>query len=152
VFAIALLALVKKFTARSIHRVCLIAGGLGLILAAVLRQQHMLIGSMVLVGIAWASILSMPYAMLSNAVPPERMGFYMGVFNFFITLPQILAATCLGFLMRKVLGGSPMNVVLLGGASMALAGVAVGLVSREVDPTGGAGGVLDRDAQRATAR
>ena len=152
VFAIVLLALVKKFSARSIHRVCLIAGGAGLILAAVLRQQHLLIGCFVLVGIAWASILSMPYAMLSNAVPPERMGFYMGVFNFFITLPQILAATCLGPLMRAVLGGSPMNAVLLGGSAMALAGLAVGLVTREVDPEGAGSGVLDRGAQRAAAR
>ena len=70
-----------------------------MILAAVFREQYFLLGSMVLVGVAWASILSMPYAMLSNAIPPEKMGFYMGVFNFFIVLPQILASAGLGLLM-----------------------------------------------------
>ncbi len=73
---------------------------------------------MVLVGVAWASILSMPYAMLSNAIPAEKMGFYMGVFNFFIVIPQILASLGLGTLMKSVLGDNPMNAVLLGGCSM----------------------------------
>jgi maltose/moltooligosaccharide transporter len=88
---------------------------------------------MVLVGVAWASILSMPYAMLSNAIPAAKMGFYMGVFNFFIVLPQILASAGLGPLMKSVLGGNPMNAVLLGGCSMILAGACVTFVSKEVD-------------------
>jgi maltose/moltooligosaccharide transporter len=133
VFAFALLALVKRFSARSIHRVCLVCGGAGLILAVVLRQQYMLIGSMVLVGLAWASILSMPYAMLSNAIPAEKMGFYMGVFNFFIVIPQILASLGLGSLMTHGLGDNPMNAVLLGGASMVVAGLSVGMVSKNLD-------------------
>jgi maltose/moltooligosaccharide transporter len=136
VFAFALLALVKVHPARAIHRICLIAGGAGLILAFAVRHQYFLIFPMVLVGIAWASILSMPYAMLSNAIPREKMGFYMGVFNFFITIPQILASLGLGLLMKHLLGSSPMNVVLLGGGSMVLAGLCVGFVSREVDPAG----------------
>jgi len=133
VFAFILLALVQTFSARSIHRVCLLSGGLGLILAFALRQPYPLIGSMVLVGIAWASILSMPYAMLSNAIPPQKMGFYMGVFNFFIVIPQILASLGLGELMRFVLGNNPMNAVLLGGASMVVAAFCVSLVPKEVD-------------------
>jgi maltose/moltooligosaccharide transporter len=132
-FAFALLALVRKFAARSIHRVCLICGGGGLLLTIVLHQQHLLIGSMVLVGIAWASILSMPYAMLSNAIPAQKMGFYMGVFNFFIVIPQILASLGLGTLMKSVLGDNPMNAVLLGGCSMVAAGLCVGFVSKDVD-------------------
>jgi maltose/moltooligosaccharide transporter len=133
VFAFALLALVRKFSARSIHTVCLLAGGIGLLLTVVLRQQHALLLSMVLVGIAWASILSMPYAMLSNAIPSAKMGFYMGVFNFFIVLPQILASAGLGSLMKHVLGDNPMNAVLLGGCSMIVAAATVRLVSAEVD-------------------
>ena len=125
VFAFALLALVKKFSAKAIHRVCLISGGVGLLLAAVLLQQYMLIFSMVLVGIAWASILSMPYAMLANAIPASKMGFYMGVFNFFIVIPQILASLGLGLLMRHFLGGNPMNAIVLGGISMIIAGLLV---------------------------
>jgi maltose/moltooligosaccharide transporter len=134
VFAFALLALVKRFSARSIHRVCLICGGVGLASVFVIQSQYALIGSMVLVGVAWASILSMPYAMLSNAIPADRMGYFMGVFNFFIVIPQIIASLGLGLLMKHVLGGSPMNVVVLGGASMILAGLCVGFVSREVEP------------------
>jgi maltose/moltooligosaccharide transporter len=88
---------------------------------------------MILVGIAWASILSMPYAMLSNAIPAEKMGFYMGVFNFFIVLPQILASVGLGVLMTHMLGENPMNAVLLGGCSMIVAGLCVGFVSKHVD-------------------
>jgi maltose/moltooligosaccharide transporter len=132
-FAFVLLALVRTFSARSIHRVCLIAGGAGLVLAVAFPQKYALLFSMLLVGIAWASILSMPYAMLSNAIPAAKMGFYMGVFNFFIVLPQILASVGLGTLMRVVLGDNPMNAVLLGGCSMILAGLCVTLVSKEVD-------------------
>jgi maltose/moltooligosaccharide transporter len=141
VFAFVLLALVRRFTPRSIHRLSLLAGGAGLILAAVFREQYSLLGSMILVGVAWSSILSMPYAMLSNAIPAEKMGFYMGVFNFFIVLPQILASAGLGLLMTGVLGENPMNAVILGGCSMIVAGLSVGLVSKHVDDFGVSGGV-----------
>jgi maltose/moltooligosaccharide transporter len=136
VFAMVLLALVRKLSARSIHRVCLMCGGAGLLLAYLLRAQYPLIGCMVLVGIAWASILSMPYAMLANAIPAQRMGFYMGVFNFFIVIPQILASLGLGLLMKHLLGDNPMNAVLLAGGSMIVAGLCVGLVSKESDAAG----------------
>jgi maltose/moltooligosaccharide transporter len=135
-FAFVLLALVRRFSARTIHRVCLITGGAGLALATVVKQPDLLVLSMVLVGIAWASILSMPYAMLANAIPTQKMGFYMGVFNFFIVIPQILASLGLGLMMKHLLGDNPMNAVLLGGGSMILAGLCVGLVSKDVDPTG----------------
>jgi maltose/moltooligosaccharide transporter len=137
VFAFVLLALVRVFSARSIHRACLLAGGIGLISAAVFKAQHPLIFSMVLVGIAWASILSMPYAMLANAIPAQKMGFYMGVFNFFIVIPQILASLGLGLVLKHLLGGNPMNAVVLGGASMIVAGLCVGFVSRSVDEFSG---------------
>lgn len=133
VFAFVLLAVARRISPRVIHRVALAAGGVGLILAAVVQEQYALLFSMTLVGIAWASILSMPYAMLSNAIPASKMGFYMGVFNFFIVLPQILASAGLGLLMESVLGDNPMNAVLLGGGSMVLAGMLVTLVSKEVE-------------------
>jgi len=132
-FAFLLLVLVRKFAARTIHRISLLCGGCGLILAFVFPQQYLLIGSMVLVGIAWASILSMPYAMLSNAIPAQKMGFYMGVFNFFIVIPQILAALGLGPLLRHLPSANPMNAVLLGGCSMVLAALSVSFVSKDVD-------------------
>ena len=75
----------------------------------------------------------MPYAMLSNAIPAQKMGFYMGVFNFFIVIPQILAALGLGPLMKPLFGNNPMNVVLLGGCSMIAAALCVSLVPKDVD-------------------
>jgi maltose/moltooligosaccharide transporter len=88
---------------------------------------------MVGVGIAWASILSMPYAMLSNVIPGGRMGFYMGLFNFFIVLPQILAAVALGKLVDVCLGGDAMKAVLVGGVSFAIASLATLLVGDEAE-------------------
>ena len=84
-------------------------------------SPNLLFLSMTGVGIAWASILSMPYAMLSNALPPAKMGFYMGVFNFFIVLPQILASVGLGKVVEKFLHGDAMHAVLMGGVGMLLA-------------------------------
>lgn len=131
VFAFALLGLVKLFSARNIHLVCLLAGGLGLASAAFVTQPMLLLASMVFVGIAWASILSMPYAMLSNVIPSEKMGFYMGVFNFFIVIPQIIASLGLGLVVKHFLGGDGINAIILGGAAMVLAAVACLLIGRE---------------------
>ena len=77
---------------------------------------------MVGVGIAWASILSMPYAMLTGALPSDKMGYYMGVFNFFIVIPQLVAASILGFLIGKFFGGDAIWAMVLGGISMLIAG------------------------------
>jgi maltose/moltooligosaccharide transporter len=76
------------------------------------------------VGVAWASILSLPYAMLSQAVPPRKMGLYMGIFNFFIVIPQILAASVLGIFVRVLFEGRSIHALALGGAFMFLAGLA----------------------------
>ncbi len=130
-FSFALLALVRRFSAKNIHMVCLVIGALGLLSATAFKSPAQLLISMAAIGVAWASILSMPYAMLSNALPPEKMGFYMGVFNFFIVLPQILASLGLGKLMSTVLGGNAMNAILLGGISMLLAAIS----TRWVDAT-----------------
>jgi maltose/moltooligosaccharide transporter len=127
---------------------CLLCGGGGLILAFALHDQYLLLGSMVLVGVAWASILSMPYAMLANAIPAPKTGFYMGVFNFFIVIPQILASLGLGTMMKLVLGNNPMNAVLLGGCSMIVAALCVGLVSKDADASE-SGSLAGRASSRA---
>jgi maltose/moltooligosaccharide transporter len=80
------------------------------------------------IGIAWASTLTMPYAILAGSLPDEKMGVYMGIFNFFIVIPQITAATILGFMMRNYFGNEAIWVLVLGGASMAIAGLMVLLV------------------------
>jgi len=138
-FSFVLLGLVRKFGAREIHRWSLVAGGAGLVLAVVLRNQYALLFCMVLVGVAWASILSMPYAMLSNVIAAEKMGFYMGVFNFFIVLPQILASAGLGLLMKHVLGGNPMNAILMGGCSLGVAAACTFLLREAGDSPSAAG-------------
>jgi maltose/moltooligosaccharide transporter len=120
-FSFLLLGLVKRSSARTIHLACLALGGLGLLSVLAVRDPHLLLLSMVGVGVAWASILAMPYAMLSNTLPAAKMGFYMGVFNFFIVLPQILASVGLGFVMERWLGNDATMALLLGGASMLLA-------------------------------
>jgi maltose/moltooligosaccharide transporter len=133
-FAFALLALVHRFTAKSIHTVCLVIGALGFISVSLVPSPLWLIASMIGIGIAWASILSMPYAMLANGLPPAKMGFYMGVFNFFIVLPQIVASGGLGLLLKHVLGGNQMAVIILGGISFLVAAVTLQRVHDEGDP------------------
>jgi maltose/moltooligosaccharide transporter len=83
------------------------------------------------VGIAWASILSMPYVMLSTAVPPARMGVYMGVFNLFIVIPQIVMSLIVPRIYNSVLGGDPRNALVLGGFSLLVAAASV-LIVRDV--------------------
>lgn len=121
IFSMVLLALVRKYSAKAIHTVCLVVGAAGFVSIGFVTGPTWLIASMVAVGVAWASILAMPYAMLSNGIPGEKMGFYMGVFNFFIVLPQIVASIFLGPVIKHLLGNDSMNAVILGGVALALA-------------------------------
>ncbi|GAA5483070.1 hypothetical protein Hsar01_02297 [Haloferula sargassicola] len=130
-FSFVLLALTRVLPAKRIHLICLAVGALGLVSACLVGQPSLLLLSMTGVGVAWASILSMPYAMLANVIPGHKMGFYMGVFNFFIVLPQILAAVALGRLVDSLLGGDAMKAVLAGGIAMAVASAATLLVGTE---------------------
>jgi len=121
VFSFVLLALTRKFSAKAIHVVCLLLGGLGLVSIAVISSKEMLLVSMLGVGIAWASIVSMPYAMLANSLPAEKMGFYMGVFNFFIVLPQITVALGLGEALAHMPDLDSLYIVVGGGVCVILA-------------------------------
>ena len=109
----------RKFT----HFLALVLGGLGLMSFYFITNPVLLLISMIGVGIAWASILSMPYAMLSSALPSEKMGYYMGVFNFFIVIPQLIAATILGFMVSKLFHNDPVYALVVGGCSMILAAI-----------------------------
>jgi MFS family permease len=120
-FAFVLLGLTRFMGAKPIHIICLMIGSAGLISAILVKSPSFLLISMAGVGIAWASILSMPYAILSNVIPGSKMGFYMGVFNFFIVLPQIFASVALGKIVQGLFAGDAMKAVLLGGISMGLA-------------------------------
>lgn len=131
VFAFILLAIVKKFSARSIHAVCLSLAGVGLLCILWIDDPKLLLLSMVAIGIGWASILAMPYAILCNAIPPARMGFYMGVFNFFIVLPQIFASLGLGYILKHLLNGNSMMAIGLAGVSMLFAAFLLRFVKEE---------------------
>jgi maltose/moltooligosaccharide transporter len=87
------------------------------------QQPNLLYVSMGLVGIAWASILSMPYSMLAGFIPEHKMGIYMGIFNFFIVLPEIIASLFFGKVMENVLDGSRIAAVTIGGCLLILAGI-----------------------------
>ena len=124
----ALAAIVIPWMVRSVginvsHLVNLLLGGVGLASFAVIRDPQWLLLSMVGVGFAWASILSLPYALLAGSVPSRKMGVYMGIFNFFIVIPQLVAATVLGTALKHLLGGQPVYVLVVGGVSFALAGL-----------------------------
>jgi maltose/moltooligosaccharide transporter len=108
-----------------VHLVALVCGGIGLISVFFITNKFALFASMAGVGIAWASILSMPYVMLSTAVPPARMGVYMGVFNLFIVIPQIVMSLIVPRIYNSVLGADPRNAVVLGGISLLIAAVTV---------------------------
>jgi maltose/moltooligosaccharide transporter len=129
--AFALPGLAKKWGRKTVHMVALVCGGIGLISVFFIGSKWMLFASMAGVGIAWASILSMPYVILSTAVPPARMGVYMGVFNLFIVIPQIVMSLIVPRIYNTVLGGDPRNAVVLGGISLLVAAVSV-LVVRDV--------------------
>jgi maltose/moltooligosaccharide transporter len=119
-----LLPILARYTSRRLtHLIALSSGGVGLISIYFIHDSWSLLYPMVGIGIAWASILSIPYAMLSGSLPPEKMGYYMGVFNFFIVIPQIIAATVLGFFLRHVFHQQPIYILVTGGISMIIAGL-----------------------------
>ena len=120
-FAIPLVA--KKTSRRAAHAICLVCGALGLASIFVISEHDWLLGSMIGVGIAWASILSMPYAILAGSLPPSKLGYYMGVFNYFIVIPQIVAAAVLGFFVGRFFDGQAIYAMLVGGASLVLAAI-----------------------------
>jgi maltose/moltooligosaccharide transporter len=122
---------------KTTHALALVCGAIGLLSVFLIHDRYLLLLTMVGVGIAWASILSMPYAILSSALPPARMGVYMGVFNFFIVIPEIVASLFFGPLTRALFGqdnpNTPLYTVMLGGVCLL---VAAALVSRVHDPEG----------------
>jgi maltose/moltooligosaccharide transporter len=121
--------LAKRTSRKFTHMVMLIAGGIGLISIYFITDPNLLLVSMIGIGLAWASILSMPYAILAGALPSNKMGTYMGIFNFFIVIPQILAASILGFLTRDLFGGHAIYALMLGGVSMFIAAATVMFVT-----------------------
>ena len=120
------LPVIAKYTNRKFtHFISLIIGGVSLASIYLFNDPNWLIVPMIGIGIAWASILSMPYAILTGSLPSNKMGVYMGIFNFFIVIPQILAATILGFMVKDLFGGESILALVFGGVSMVIAAILV---------------------------
>ena len=127
--AIAIPLLVRRIGLRLAHMVNLWIGAVALLSFLVIRDPDWLLLSMVGIGIAWASILALPYALLSDSLPAEKMGVYMGIFNFFIVIPQLLAASVLGVLLQTFFDKQPIYALAIGGVSFIVAGLCVLRVS-----------------------
>ena len=125
IMAFALVWMAKRTSRKTVHMISLFAGGLGLASFYLFKNPDLLIISELGIGLAWASILAMPYAILAGSLPSEKMGVYMGIFNFFIVIPQITAASILGFFTRTVFGNEAIYTLILGGAAMIIAGLLV---------------------------
>jgi maltose/moltooligosaccharide transporter len=134
VMAFVLVWLAKKTNRKTVHMISLFCGGLALFSFYVIKNPAHLLVSELGIGLAWASILAMPYAILAGSLPAKKMGVYMGIFNFFIVIPQITAAAILGWYVKHLFGGDAIYALLLGGASMIIAGLLV-LRVNDVDET-----------------
>jgi maltose/moltooligosaccharide transporter len=121
-YSLVLTRLANSFGRKNTYMISLILGGLGLLSMVFIHDKYLLFASMIGVGIAWAAILAMPYAILSATLPPSQTGVYMGIFNATITIPQI-AAGLLGGVALSLLGNNAINMIGLAGVSMALAGI-----------------------------
>ncbi len=123
VMAFFIMWIAKLTNRKTVHMISLIIGGISFASFYFIKDPNLLLVSELGIGLAWASILAMPYAILAGSLPAEKMGVYMGIFNFFIVIPQITAAAILGFFVKNIVGGEAIYALLLGGASMIIAGL-----------------------------
>ena len=126
--AFAMIPFARRFGARPIHAIAMVASGLAMLTIASTGSIVLLVIAMIGIGLGWGSLMGNPYLMLANAIPPERTGVYMGIFNMFIVIPMLVEILVVWLAYRPLLGGDPRNVLLLGGAMMLLAAVATMLV------------------------
>jgi len=130
-FSFLLPRIAARLGRRMTHSLCLLCGAAGLLSVAVIHDKNLLLLSMTGVGIAWASTLSMPYAILAGSLPPGKTGLYMGIFNFFIVLPEIAASLGFGWVMLNLLGNNRLAAVVAGGLFMLIAAGLMQLVRDE---------------------
>lgn len=130
-FSFSIPFIVSKIGKKLTHTVCLFIGGIGLISVNFIHEPSMLFLSMSMVGIAWASILSMPYTILAGSIPAQKMGIYMGIFNFFIVLPEIIASLTFGSIMQNYLNNDRLLAVLIGGVLLITAGLICLVIVKE---------------------
>jgi maltose/moltooligosaccharide transporter len=129
--AFAMVPIVRRIGPKPMHALCLLAAAAGMWALPEIRDKAWLFVAVLGVGVAWASIMGNPYVMLAGAIPPERAGVYMGIFNMFIVIPMLIQNLTLPLLYNSVLGGQPDNVIRLAGALLACAAVAVLFVKND---------------------
>jgi maltose/moltooligosaccharide transporter len=140
-FAFFLPSIARAIGRKHTHSLCLVAGGIGLISVAFIHNKYVLLLTMVGVGIAWASTLAMPYSVLAGSLPKEKTGVYMGIFNFFIVTPEIIASLFFGWVMNHLLNNNRLTAVVAGGCFMI---VAAALMQRVYDPGEATAGVKEK--------
>ncbi len=123
IMAFVIMWIAKITNRKTVHLISLSYWWIGFASFYLIKDPNLLLVSELGIGLAWASILAMPYAILAGSLPAEKMGVYMGIFNFFIVIPQITAAAILGFFVKNIFGGEAIYALLLGGASMIIAGL-----------------------------
>ncbi len=148
-FSFLLPALARQWGRKATHSLCLICGGLGLLSVAVIHSKYLLLLSMTGVGIAWASTLAMPYAILAGSLPQSKTGVYMGIFNFFIVIPEITASLLFGWVMSHLLNDNRLSAVVAGGIFFILAAA---LTQRVQDPYDARQPVRDMAGHPAAAK
>ncbi len=114
--------LAKRIGRKYTHMLCLVIGGIGFLSLILIKSHNLLLIPMIAIGLAWSSTLTIPYAILAGALPANKMGFYMGVFNFFIVIPQLVASAILGFVIKDMFHEQGIYALVIGGISMIIAG------------------------------
>jgi maltose/moltooligosaccharide transporter len=124
VAAFAMVPVVRRVGAKSVHAVCLVASGLAMLTLPGIESRAMVLIPMIGIGLGWASMMGNPYVMLADSIPPQRTGIYMGIFNMFIVIPMLIESLTMPLIYRPLLGGDPRNVLMLAGVMMIVAAVA----------------------------
>lgn len=128
--------LAKRIGRKYTHMLCLVIGGIGFLSLIFIKSHTLLLIPMIAIGLAWASTLTVPYAILAGALPPNKMGFYMGVFNFFIVIPQLIASAILGFVIKDIFHEQSIYALVIGGVSMIIGGFLNFIVKDKDVPSG----------------
>lgn len=131
--ALAMVPFARRFGARPVHALCLVASGCAMLAIPHMPSERALLLPMIGIGLGWAGMMGNPYIMLADAIPPERTGIYMGIFNIFIVIPMLIQTVTMPLLYRSLLGGDPRNVLVFAGVLM-LCGAAATMLVRSGEP------------------
>lgn len=144
--AFGLVYLAKKYTPKLVHLICLVIAGIGLLAYPLMQDPNMLLLPVTAFGVAWASMMGVPYLMVVHDIPKERYGVYMGIINMMIVIPMIIQTTTFGYILKNFLGNDPRNAISFAGVLLLIAAVATIFIKatnptdEELNSVAGAGG------------